>query len=212
MTDIFNSNDYRRGFLDGQKDAEAGKDKNFRKMGMSAKFAIYGNKVLDTYIQGYNAGYQEAMRKSIAQKVVLEDALTSPSTKSAPSTTSTNVSYRSTRNYNPQTINKAQYSPSNSNNMTQSLQLQLEKLEQLEQFLCSTIEDLTERMKIYNDRVAALREEGLSIEIADNYEERYCNPDRQLLQRLTENMENADLQYIRRNIEKLHAQLEAAGS
>ena len=62
---IFNSNDYQRGNEDGRKDAEAGRDKDYRRAGMTPKFAIYGEKVLDTYVDGYDDGYNTEKRNEI---------------------------------------------------------------------------------------------------------------------------------------------------
>ena len=54
---IFNSNDYDRGFKDGHEDGFAGREKNYLRMGKSLKFAIHGPQALNTYTEGYNAGY-----------------------------------------------------------------------------------------------------------------------------------------------------------
>ena len=61
---IFNSDDYNRGFADGRKDAEEGKDRDCVKAGFSLKYAINGSDSLDSYIEGYNDGYKETIRKS----------------------------------------------------------------------------------------------------------------------------------------------------
>ncbi len=62
---ILNSNDYQRGNEDGKKDARAGRDKDYSRAGLTPKFAIYGNKVLETYIEGYNDGYNTEKRNQI---------------------------------------------------------------------------------------------------------------------------------------------------
>lgn len=186
---ILNSNDYKRGFADGKKDAEAGKDPNYLRMGLSIKFVIHGTSSLDSYKRGYNDGYREVMRKGVVQDV---EVVTKPN-----ESVHKNISL-----INNQTQSKSMDS--------QRIELQLEALRQLEQFLLNTIEDLHARMQTYNDRVSALRSEGLSLEIADNYDANYCIPNNQKLWQLTEQMQNADLIYLRDNIANFEEQLEIA--
>ena len=59
----FNSNDYQRGHKDGSRDAKNGKDKNYNSSGRSMKFAIYGQKALDTYCKGYDEGYRKGCNR-----------------------------------------------------------------------------------------------------------------------------------------------------
>lgn len=62
---LFNSNDYKRGYEEGYSHALEGKNKNFRGMGASLKFAIHGNNALNTYTQGYNQGFSIGMRDKV---------------------------------------------------------------------------------------------------------------------------------------------------
>lgn len=59
---IFNSNDYNRGYQDGYRDAISGKDKSYVASGFSLKFALHGDKAIDSYNEGYNEGYRIGMR------------------------------------------------------------------------------------------------------------------------------------------------------
>ena len=186
--DVLNSNDYSRGFADGQKDAEAQKDPNYIRMGHSLKFAIHGSSALDSYARGYNDGYREAMRKSIVQKV---EVVNTPKDKESPNTDS--ISY--SRVINHQT--------SSGSMSIQSIELQIEALEKMEQLLRVTIEDLLSRMKLYNDQVNALVEDGLPIEVLDQYNENYLEANSQKLRSLTEEMEEEDIKYIHDTIAKL---------
>lgn len=187
--DALNSNDYRRGFADGQKDAEAGKDPNYIRMGLSWKFVIHGSPALDSYTRGYNDGYREAMRKSIVQKV---EVVNTSKDKESPNIGNVTGS----RVFNHQT---------SSGNMSsiQSFELQIEALEKMEQLLRGTIEDLLSRMKSYNEQVDALIEEGLPIEFLDQYKEDYLEGNIQKLMSLTEEMEEADIKFIHDTIAKL---------
>lgn len=185
---ILNSNDYQRGFADGRKDAESRKDPDYSRMGLSWKYVIHGQSSLDSYTKGYDDGYQETMRKSIVQKVEI---------------VTNNTNHSINTNINHQTS-------FGSMDSVQRIELQLDALRQLEQFLLNTIEDLHARMQTYNDRVSALRTEGLPVEISDNYDANYCIPNNQKLWQLTEQMQNVDLKYLRDNIANFEQQLEIA--
>ena len=158
-------------------------------MGLSLKFAIHGSPALDSYTKGYNDGYREAMRKSIVQKVEVVDT---PKDKETPKT----GIITENRVFNHQTS-------SGSMNSIQSLELQKEALRKMEQLLHVTIEDLLSRMNLYKDQVDALLEEGLPVEFLDQYKENYLGANSQKLRSLTEEMEDADIKYIRDTIEKL---------
>jgi len=58
---ILNSNCYQRGAQDGINDAKAERDKDYSRAGLSVEFALYGEKALDTYIEGYNKGYDSVI-------------------------------------------------------------------------------------------------------------------------------------------------------
>lgn len=58
----FNSNDYKRGYEDGLYDAKNNRDKNYNRSGLSMKFAIHGQKALESYCQGYDEGYRIGCR------------------------------------------------------------------------------------------------------------------------------------------------------
>ena len=60
---IFNPNDYKRGFEHGLQDAMKGKDKSYVRGGMSAKYAIYGDKAFDSYREGYDEGYRKGCNR-----------------------------------------------------------------------------------------------------------------------------------------------------
>ena len=205
---VLNSNDYQRGFADGKKDAEARKDPDYSRMGLSMKFVIHGTPALESYTRGYDDGYREVMRKSIVQKVEIVSE-TSETSTTASQTAATGSTKSTSRQHTTYTPNTHQQTTSKSMD-SQRIELQLEALRQLEQFLIQTIEDLRTRMQTYNDHVSALRSEGLSLEIADNYDENYCIPNNQTLWQLTERMEQADLQYLRHNIAGLEEALERA--
>ena len=60
---FWNSNDYERGNRHGVKAGREGHDPNTWRAGASMKFAIHGDKAIDTYQQGYHEGYREGCRE-----------------------------------------------------------------------------------------------------------------------------------------------------
>lgn len=70
MSSVTNGNDYKRGWEEGRQDALNGKDKDYRRMGMSWKFVMHGNTALDSYTDGYNKGYESGINeKNVVRKV-----------------------------------------------------------------------------------------------------------------------------------------------
>lgn len=196
INDLFNSNDYQRGFADGKKDAELKNDKNYIRSGMSLKFAVHGSHAIDTYNKGYNDGYEQLVKSQIPQKVEL---VTPASVKEEKVVTEKSMNFQKS-NFN---INK------NFSKM-QSLETQLEALHQLRSFLNEFKEELRAKMQIYNEKVNSLRENALSREIATNYDNSYCVPNNQKLWQLIEIMEQADMKYINENIAKTEEAIETA--
>ena len=174
---ILNSNDYRRGFADGQKDAEARKDPNYIRMGLSGKFVIHGSAALESYTRGYNDGYRETMRKSIVQKV---EVVNTP--------TNTAINHQTT---------------SGSMDNVQRLEIQIDALRKLEHLLHETIEELNSRMQTFDNRASSLLEDGLPVEIMDKYQENYLQPAKLKIRSITDEMQDADLKYIRETISRL---------
>lgn len=198
MSAITNGNDYLRGFTDGQKDAEALKDPNYSRMGLSWKYVFHGTSAQDSYTRGYQDGYRETMRKNVVQRVEIVAPPTAQDTPSIGTTGSTGITSSRTKSNNGTNINHK----TSFGNMGQSIQLQIEALEQLQQFLLEAIAEIDELRQRYTERVNVLREEGLSVEIADYYNDEYCTPNSTELSRLTERMQEEDLPYIREEIQR----------
>lgn len=195
VSDLFNSNDYQRGFIDGKKAAELKNDKNFIRSGMSLKFAVHGSHAIDTYNKGYNDGYEQFLKSQISQKVEFV----------TPAKEETVVTEKST------SFQKSSFNINNKNfSKMQSLETQLEALHQLRSFLNEFKEELRAKMQIYNEKVNSLRENALSREIATNYDSSYCVPNNQKLWQLIEIMEQADMKYINENIAKTEEAIETA--
>lgn len=60
---IWNSDDSKRGASDAAKDFKAGKDKNLRRMGASAKAMLYGADAMDSYAKSYHKIYDGELAK-----------------------------------------------------------------------------------------------------------------------------------------------------
>ncbi|MBO7440985.1 MAG: hypothetical protein J6U21_15045 [Bacteroidales bacterium] len=58
-----NSNNYRKGYEDGYRDAINGKDASIFKAGLQKEYWIGNSKVAwDTYVEGYKEGYRIGSR------------------------------------------------------------------------------------------------------------------------------------------------------
>lgn len=215
--DLFNYRDYQRGFDDGKKDAEAGKEAQYLQMGQSIKYVLYGDKSLKTYIEGYNDAYRQTMLNSIPQKIEISQKEETSQLQKEDTISSHRISYSQSEKKNTQVTKKISTNTFINHTIsttmdTQRIDLQLNALRALEQFLNQTIDSLRECMRLYNDRVGALREDGLTYEIAQYYDENYCIPHNQQLWQLAESMEESDLVYLRENIKKFEELQEIAST
>ncbi len=78
----------------------------------------------------------------------------------------------------------------------QRIEMQLEALGLLKNFIHEFEEELKERMSNYNDKVLALRQAGLPDEVSSNYDSNYCIPTQQNIHNIIESMEQRDIPYI----------------
>ena len=152
---IFNSNDFKRGFKDGENDAIKDNDKSYAKSGFSLKFALHGDNAINTYIKGYDTGYLEGLKeKRIIRKVEI-----------IPNKTQAKIIKKTENKQNINTF----FNNQNNNIMSlQKIELQLEALYQLKAFLVEFEAELKEKHNQYNDRVHALKENGLPDEVYVN--------------------------------------------
>ena len=82
----------------------------------------------------------------------------------------------------------------------QDLELQLSALKELSGFLLKFKDDLGEIADMYNSKVRNLRDAGLPMQIADNYEANYCTSNLMHLRNLIASITDKDLPYIHANI------------
>lgn len=60
---ILNSNSYRTGYEAGIAAAESGKEKDYRSVAKSWKTWVWGSPGMNTFIQGYDEGYEKGLAK-----------------------------------------------------------------------------------------------------------------------------------------------------
>ncbi len=184
---MLGGNDYKRGWIDGRDDALVGRDKDYRRMGLSLGFLFHGHQVLDTYAEGYNVGYAEGMREVyVVHQVQVE----------------TNVT---TNNNNNQ---------ANTTAMSQTAQdfvKELQALKDLHEFLVSFCNhDIMDKINLYHGSIQGLIDSGLPKQqyeyyINNNYPE---NKDR--YKRLLDHIVGIDLPRIRMYMQHIEDQIQAA--
>lgn len=181
---IFNSNDFNRGYNDGYDAGLSGKEKDYTRMGMSLKFAFNGSKALDTYTNGYNKGYEKGISdknsKRIPQKVEITESINN----------SSNNKYYS---------QNSKYSSTMSS--LQDYQIQLEQLNQLVSFLNQFKETMDERLSEYRHHINVMRENGLSVQTSDRFENDHIKEVESLLNRIKNLIDEYSIPFTRQNIE-----------
>lgn len=93
----------------------------------------------------------------------------------------------------------------------QSIELQQNALYRLQNYLQNFKEDLLNNVERYRNIVDSLQEEGLSNEVYNTYLHSYYERDRAYIQQLIDHIEEADAQYISRNLEQTGVSKETAG-
>ena len=92
----------------------------------------------------------------------------------------------------------------------QDLERQRDALIDLKNFLQMFMRQLDETMATYNGKVQGLRAAGLPIQVSNNYEDNYCAPITQRVNKLVHDLETVDLPYVINNIEHMEREIVAA--
>ena len=182
LSDIINSNDYRRGYKAGVQDALDGKDKNFSGMGWSLKFAIHGSKALDTYAQGYNTGNLDGLRKK-------------------------NQIF-ATENSGQNSINQNNINQNNTSKMSNqtSFNYQVEIAEGLKSYLHGFQERLAAVAGQYERKVNELHDSGgMMDESYETFVSNYLEPTKQRIQDLIDQINDSDIPFVERYIDYLES-------
>ncbi len=184
---IFNSNDFDRGYDDGYNAGINGKEKDYTHMGMSLKFAINGSKALDTYTNGYNKGYE----KGIADK----------NSKKVPQKVEMVESFQPIDNISEKKYYSPKFKKINVMSSLQDYQIQLEQLNQLVSFLNQFKETMDERLNEYRYHINVMRENGLSVQTSDRFENDHIKEVENLLNRIKNLIDEYSIPFTRQNIE-----------
>jgi hypothetical protein len=173
---MLNTNDYKTGYEHGIEDARKDKDKCYRFKGLSWKYWINSDNASRTYIQGYDNGYLDGIRER-------------------------NSVYDSQKFNNNTPINRNILITNKSNSMSvQKLELQLQKLQEMENFLGQLQNQFQQNIKTYNDKMLLLRQSGMPLEICDTYDQKYQMPKIQTMQKTMQEINQQDIPYIKKNI------------
>lgn len=254
---MLNANDYKTGYEHGLEDARANKDKRYRFNGLSWKYWLNSEYASKTYIEGYDAGYLDAIReKNIVHKTKNEtNNVNAASNKKNEKMinevyyckncrrqqsiddgefcqicgkltvswfTDTekeddairkwdNINGRNNINQIPiYTNNNLITNKSNSMANTQKIQLQLQKLQEMENFLGQLQAQFQQNIKIYNDKMLMLRQSGMSEEVCNTYDQRYKTPKIQTMNKMMQEINQLDVPYIKKNILAMQNALQAA--
>ena len=185
---MLNTNDYKTGYEHGIEDARSDKNKRYRFKGLSWKYWLNADYAYKTYIQGYDSGYHDAIKeKNIVHKTQNID------------------------NEIPIYKNNSNLLTNNSNNMSvQKLSLQLQKLQEMDGFLKKLQHLFQQNIKEYNDKMLMLRQSGMPQEVCDTYDMKYQVPKIQNMTKMIQEINQADIPYIKKNIVAIQNALQAA--
>lgn len=89
----------------------------------------------------------------------------------------------------------------------QDLKLQIQALEQLKIELNGFVKDLENRGTTYYQRVKALTQSGLDVNMTKTYESKYWQPDYAMLKQLSQHITQHDIKYVEKCIEGAKAAL-----
>lgn len=174
---LLNSNDYLLGKQHGFSDGIDGKPKNYVRMGLTARGIIHGQKAYDTYVSGYDSGYEFGSSLSL---VGLD--------KKATAKHSTSIKSLLTLN--------------SERPMTQVFDRQIELLESLKIFLANYCEQLEESISTLGNYLEELDSEGLDGSLLEKYQE-YYETQKVELTALKQEIEDEEIPYTERVIDHL---------
>lgn len=189
---IWNADDSKRGYELGYTDGKSGKPRhNFKaalKAVQSLKVALHGSEALDTFYEGYDAGYKKGIEDRHTKEQPQKVQLVSPTP--APQTT-----YQLSNN---------QYSTQKNVNVMPSLQdyyVQLEQLNELVQFLNQFNEDMSNKLNEYIQRVETLKENGLPVQTANKFNVEHIAETANFIHQIKQLIEDRSLPFTHTNIQ-----------
>ena len=81
------------------------------------------------------------------------------------------------------------------------LEIQLAALNELRSFLEQFRDELGDKLIMYGNKFFAIRDAGLSVQVADTYMANFCDPNTHQLRNLIETIGERDLPYVKENID-----------
>lgn len=187
------SEDYKKGYLEGIRRVveDIPKNKwNFRKV----IALIFG--AFDEYIDGLNEGYSDEYKK-IYSKVLAEKYISDQEKDKIRSSIQMQMKKNGINtDFDTQSGNIKKY-----NNMN-SIEYQIDLLEELKQSLLNLKDNIDKVPKIYNTRIEQAKESGLLINFIDFLNERY-EESTEMLNELSDQIENDDIVIIENIISDL---------
>lgn len=175
--DIFNRDLFAEGADQAFKDVEAGKPKDARGVLRQFKAWFWGNDGIDSYIKGYNEGYEKAILK--------EHNVFYPPTEPA--------TYASTNNNNIQ--------GDQSMGQGTSYDEQISLLEQLQAYLRNFQDGLATVSANYANKVNELGDSGMMRETYKAFSSQQLAETRQLIQNLVSHIEQDDIPAVKKEIQ-----------
>ena len=176
--DIFNRDLYAKGAEQAFKDVDAGKPKDARGVVHQFKALFWGDDAIDSYIKGYNEGYEKAILK--------EHNVFYP-----PSEPTGTVSITSTKG--GQAMSQGSYND------------QIELLQNLQSYLGEFQERLLGVSSNYARKVDNLRADGMMLETYERYAENELQETQQLILRLVDHISQSDIPAVKRAVELCEA-------
>lgn len=173
--DIFNRDLYAKGAEHAFKDVDAGKPKDARGVAHQFKALFWGDDAIDSYIKGYNEGYEKAILK--------EHNVFYPPSEPTGTVSTTNT--------------KGGQAMSQGTSYSE----QIELLQQLQAYLGEFQEKLLGVSANYSRKVDALRESGMMLETYNHYVENELQATQQLILRLVDHISQSDIPAVKRAIE-----------
>ena len=155
---------------------------------MSLKFALHGPKALETFYEGYDAGYQKG----------IEDR----QSKEQPQKVQVITSESDAHPMNP--LSNEQYSNQKTVNVMPTLQdyfIQLEHLNQLVLFLNQFKEDMSDKLNEYIQRVETMKENGLPVQTAEKFNLEHIAETANLIRQIQALIEDKSIPFTQTNIE-----------
>lgn len=185
---MWSSDDYKRGWEDGYRDALDGKDRNTIRMGCSLRYFFFGRPALETYTEGYHQGYAQG----IAQRHVEH--------RVAPKASAVFVNQQNKHQHN-----------SNMAHTPQDFIRELQALKDLNEFLVKFVNyNIMEGLNKYHGAIQMLIDSGVPRQQCEHYIDNNFQVDKASYQQLLTHIVDADLPRIRLYIEEINKHMQAA--